>query len=147
MPQSQLHSFFLLFWFGMSHYISIALVLSFSVFTTCAFIFFISGAYLLLFKINDVNKAFKHPYLNEQPFNQHPLALRMTILLDYFLHMVFPHSKRWLAGQANVILAHVDCKKIAWNLKWPLAGLWAGCFIGILAILVLWILILSGAAK
>jgi hypothetical protein len=131
----------------MNHYISIALVFSFSLFTTCAFVFFISGAYLLLFKINDVNKAFKHPYLTEQPFGKYPLGIRMAILLDYFLHMMFPKSRIWLAGHANLLLAHVDTKRIPWNLKWPIAGLWAGCFIGMIAMMVLWAIILSGAAK
>lgn len=131
----------------MSHYISIALVLSFSVFTTCAFIFFISGAYLLLFKINDVNNAFKHPYLSEQPFGKYPMSIRMAILLDYFLRIMFPKSNIWLAGHANTVLAHVDCKKIPWNLKWPITGLWAGCFIGMIAMLSLWAILLSGAAK
>ena len=71
----------------------------------------------------------------------------MTILLDYFLRLMFPNSRIWLAGHANTLLAHVDPKTIPWNLRWPIVGLWSGCFIGMIAMLLLWTLILSGAAK
>ena len=47
----------------MQQYFSHALVLTFTFFVTCSFVFFISGAYLWFFKINEVNARFKHPYL------------------------------------------------------------------------------------
>lgn len=131
----------------MSQYISLALVIAFSTFTTCAFVFFISFAYLLFFKIDQTNKAFKHPYLREQAFAKYPFSIRMKITLDYFLRLMFPDRKVGLAGQANQLLRHVDIKDIDWNIKWPIVGMWAGSAVGMVAMLVLWALVLSGAAK
>jgi hypothetical protein len=131
----------------MAHYISIALVFSFSLFTTCAFVFFISGAYLFLFKIKQANKIFKHPYLADTDFSQYQSAVKMEIVLDYFLRLMFPKSKIWIAGNANTLLAHIDPKKVPWNIRWPIVGLWSGCLIGMVAMLVLWTIILSGMAK
>ncbi len=131
----------------MAHYISIALVFSFSLFTTCAFVFFISGAYLFLFKIKQANQIFKHPYLMDTDFGQYQFAVKMEIVLDYFLRLMFPKSKIWIAGNANQLLAHVDPKKVPWNIRWPIVGLWSGCLIGMVAMLVLWTIILSGMAK
>lgn len=132
---------------NMSQYISLALVISFSMFTTCAFVFFISGAYLLIFKIDQTNRMFKHPYLREKPFKQYPFSIRMKIILDYFLRLMFPNRNVGLAGQANQLLRHVDIDDIPWNIRWPIVGLWSGSALGMIAMLVLWALVLSGAAK
>ena len=55
----------------MSAYLSVALQFAFTTFVTCAMVFFISGAYLMLFKIRYANELFKHPYLKERAFNQY----------------------------------------------------------------------------
>jgi len=131
----------------MAQYISFILVFSFSLFTTCVFLFVISGVYLFLLKIKQANKLFKHPYLRDTDYSRYPLAIKMEIVLDYFLRLMFPKSDKWIAGNANKLLAHVDPKTIPWNIRWPIVGLWSGCLIGMIAMLTLWIIILSGLAK
>lgn len=131
----------------MSHYFSVALVFSFSLFIACSSIFFISGIYLLMFKIDKANRLFKHPYLAQRAYKQYPIGIRMTIILDYFLRLVFPKSDKWLAGNANALLKHVDPDSIPTDVKWPILGLWGGCAVGMIAMLTLWILLMTGAVR
>jgi hypothetical protein len=131
----------------MSAYLSVALQFAFTTFITCAMVFFISGAYLMLFKIRYANELFKHPYLKERAFNQYSLSIQMTIVLDYFLRLAFPKSKTWIAANANELLKHVDPQDIPTNIKWPIVGLWGGCLIGMVAMLTLWTLLIIGTAK
>ena len=131
----------------MAHYLSLALVYSFSLFIACSFVFFISGAYLLLFKIKKANQLFRHPYLVHRSFRQYPLNIRLTIVLDYFLRLTFPKSTVWLAGNSNELLKHVDPANIPMDVKWPIIGLWAGCAVGMVAMLSLWILLMAGAGR
>ena len=131
----------------MAHYLSLALVYSFSLFIACSFVFFISGAYLLMFKIGKANQLFRHPYLDQRSFNQYPLNIRMMIVLDYFVRLAFPKSTVWLAGNSNALLKHVDPAKIPMDVKWPIIGLWAGCAVGMVAMLSLWILLMAGAGR
>lgn len=131
----------------MAHPLSLALVFSFSLFIACSFVFFISGAYLLLFKIDKANQLFKHPYLVQRSFRQHPLNLRLTIVLDYFLRLAFPNSNSWMAGNANQLLKHVDPDNIPTDVKWPIIGLWGGCAVGMVAMLTLWILLMVSGGR
>lgn len=131
----------------MSEYLSVALHFAFTTFVTCAMVFFISGAYLMLFKIRYANELFKHPYLKERAFNQYSLSIQMTIVLDYFLRLAFPKSKTWIAANANELLKHVDPQDIPTNIKWPIVGLWGGCLIGMVAMLTVWTLLIIGTAK
>ena len=131
----------------MAHYLSLALVYSFSLFIASTFVFFVSGAYLLMFKINKANQLFRHPYLVQRSFRQYPLNIRLTIVLDYFLRLTFPKSTVWLAGNSNELLKHVDPANIPMDVKWPIIGLWAGCAVGMVAMLSLWILLMAGAGR
>ncbi|NQW85449.1 MAG: hypothetical protein HQ450_16020 [Alcaligenaceae bacterium] len=131
----------------MSEYLSVALHFAFTTFVTCAMVFFISGAYLMLFKIRYANELFKHPYLKERAFNQYSLSIQMTIVLDYFLRLAFPKSKKWIAANANELLKHVDPQDIPTNIKWPIVGLWGGCLIGMVAMLTVWTLLIIGTTK
>jgi hypothetical protein len=131
----------------MSAYLSVALQFSFTLFIICTFTFFISGAYLLLFKIRYANDLFKHPYLRERSFNQYSWSIKMTIVLDYFLRISFPKSKSWIAGNANELLKHIDPQDIPTNVKWPIVGLWAGCLIGMIAMLTVWAVLIIGISK
>ena len=131
----------------MAHYFSLALVFCFSLFIACSFVFFIAGAYLLLFKINKANQLFRHPYLDRRSFKQYPLNIRLTIVLDYFMRIAFPSSTVWIAGNANELLKHVDPDKIPTDVKWPIIGLWGGCAVGMVAMLSLWILLMAGGAR
>ncbi|MEI8402814.1 MAG: hypothetical protein WCG12_18580 [Alcaligenaceae bacterium] len=131
----------------MSEYLSVALQFSFTLFIICTFTFFISGAYLLLFKIRYANDLFKHPYLLKRSFNQYSWSIKMTIVLDYFLRISFPKSKTWIAGNANELLKHIDPQDIPTNVKWPIVGLWAGCFIGMIAMLTVWAVLIIGISK
>eukprot|EP01037_Dinobryon_pediforme_P000588 gene588-590_t len=76
------------------------------------------------------NHLFKHPYLEGRAYSQYPLNLRMEILLDYFIRLVFPKSTVWLAANSNRLLAHVNPKAIPMDVKWPIVGLWGSCLIG-----------------
>jgi len=126
---------------------AVALHFSFTTFITCAMVFFISGTYLMLFKIRYANELFKHPYLTQRTFGQYSLSIKMTIVLDYFLRIAFPKSDTWIAGNANELLKHVDPQDIPTNVKWPIVGLWASCFIGMVAMLTLWALLIIGISK
>jgi len=45
------------------------------------------------------------------------------------------------------LLKHVDPQDIPTNVKWPIVGLWGGCFIGMIAMLTLWALLIIGISK
>ena len=122
----------------MSEHLAVVLTFSFSLFITCSFVFVISGAYLLLFKINEANTLFKHPYLREKKFNQFTISIRLTIILDYFLRILFSRTNLWFAKNANQLLSHVDPKEIPMSVRWPIVGLWGGCIIGLLSMVTLW---------
>ena len=66
-----------------------------------------------------------------------------TDVLDYFLRLAFPKSNAWLAGHANKLLRHVDPDDIPTDVKWPIIGLWGGCAVGMVAMLTLWILLMT----
>jgi len=129
----------------MQQYFSLALALTFTFFITCSFVFFVSGAYLFLYKINEVNARFKHPYLRERRFSQLPLGIRLTITLDYFIRIVFTKSNSSFANNANLLLKHVDPTQLPMSVRWPIVGLWGSCAIGIVAMLGLWALLIIGS--
>src|SRR5690606_41719277 len=67
-------------------------------------------------------------------------ALPISITLDYFFRLTFPRSKWWVIGQANRLLAEVGPTSVSMRLRWPIVGFWGGVFIGIIAMLVLWLI-------
>jgi hypothetical protein len=125
----------------------VVLSFAFSLFVACSFVFFVSGLYLLFFKIQKANRLFKHPYLAERSFQSYPWSIRMGIVLDYFLRLTFPKSKVWLAGHSNRLLAHVHPQDIPTDVRWPIMGLWGSCLIGMVAMLTMWFFLLQGGAK
>jgi hypothetical protein len=129
----------------MQQYFSHALVLTFTFFVTCSFVFFISGAYLWFYKINEVNARFKHPYLKERRFADLPISIRLTITLDYFLRILFHKSNASFASNANRLLSHVDPVNLPMSVRWPIVGLWGSCAVGIVAMLGLWALLIIGS--
>ena len=131
----------------MAHYLSLALVFSFSLFVACSFVFLVSGTYLLMFKIDKANRLLKHPYLAQRTFKQYKIGIRMTIVLDYFLRLTFPHSTVWLAGSANQLLKHVDPDSIPTDVQWPIMGLWGSCLFGMIAMVTLWALLIRGGVN
>ena len=129
----------------MQQYFSHALVLTFTFFITCSFVFFISGAYLLFYKIDEVNARFKHPYLRERRFADLPISIRLTITLDYFLRILFHKSTSSFAYNANRLLAHVDPVNLPMSVRWPIVGLWGSCAVGLISMLGLWALLIIGS--
>lgn len=129
----------------MQQYLSHALVLSFTFFMTCTFVFFVSGAYLFFYKIDEVNARFKHPYLRERKFEDLPMSIRLTMTLDYFLRILFHKSKASFAYNSNRLLAHVDPSNLPLSVRWPIVGLWGSCAVGIIAMLSLWALLIIGS--
>lgn len=119
-----------------------ALPFSFTLLVACALTSLVSGLVLLLFRLRKTNEVLRHPYLKQHPWERYPLSIRATILLDYFLRLCFPKSKFWIAGQANLLLAHIQPAEVSTRIKWPLIGFWGGCFVGLIAMLLLWGLIL-----
>ena len=127
--------------------IALTLRISFNLFVTCALVCLISTAYLFIFRLRQTNEALQHPYLKRAPFDRMPMSWRMGILLDYFLRLAFPKSRIWLAGHANDLLAHVDPKKVPVRTKWPLFGMWGGCLLGLPAMIVMWVLVITAGAS
>lgn len=118
-----------------------ALTAAFNVFIACFFVSAISLVTIYMFKLNAINDAMRHPFLELRPFKKFPRAVQAGILLDYFLRLSFPRMRFGLFGHANRALAHVDPAKVPFGVKWPLMGLWAGCWIGLIAMITVWILL------
>jgi len=129
----------------MQQYFSHALVLTFTFFVTCSFVFFISGAYLWFFKIDEVNARFKHPYLKERRFEDLPISIRLTITLDYCLRILFYKSTASFTSNANRLLSHVDPVNLPMSVRWPIVGMWGSCAVGVVAMLGLWALLIIGS--
>ena len=110
----------------------------FSVFVACFLASLISGLAIILFKLRKTNELFQHPYLKQQAFERYPLSIRLSMLMDYFFRISFPRSRFWLIGDANRLLEHVDPKSIPSGIKWPLIGLWGGCYVGLASMVILW---------
>jgi hypothetical protein len=119
-----------------------ALPFSFTLLVACALASAVSLVVLVLFRLRQTNQTLRHPYLDRQPWERYPLSIKATILLDYFLRLAFPKSKFWLARDANQLLVHIRPADVPTGIKWPIIGLWAGCFIGLFAMLVMWTIVL-----
>lgn len=115
---------------------------AFTVLVTCFLTSTVCGLALILFKLRKTNEVLQHPYLKHKAFNRYPIAIRSTILMDYFFRLSFPKSKFWVVGQANQLLPHVEPAEIPNDIKWPLLGFWGGCFTGLAAMLTIWIVLL-----
>lgn len=85
-----------------------------------------------------INAFFKHPFLEHRAFHQYPLSIQLSITLDYFLRILFPRGQRSLIGHANRMLKHIDPRDVPLLVKWPIVGLWGGCFLGLLAMMIVW---------
>jgi hypothetical protein len=120
----------------------IALTAAFNIFIACFFVSAVSLATIWFFKLDRINDTLRHPLLQHRPFREFPRAIQAGILLDYFLRLLFPHARKGLFGQANRNLAHVEPSKVPMDIKWPLMGLWAGCWIGLFAMVTVWGLLL-----
>jgi len=111
---------------------------AFSLLVACFFASVIS-AIALFFTHRRINAVMKHPYLEKQAFHQYPFSLQAAILLDYFWRISFPRSSFFLTGHANKLLKNIDPRELPISIKWPIVGFWGGCFVGILAMIVVWI--------
>lgn len=114
---------------------------SFTILVACVLACLVSAFFLYL-NIRPINGAMKHPYLKQYRWEQLPATVKLTITLDYFFRLSFPRSKWWVLGQANRMLASTDPTDVPMRLRWPVVGFWGGCFVGIFAMLVLWLMIL-----
>jgi hypothetical protein len=121
---------------------AVALTTAFNIFIACFFVAAISLITIWFFKLDRINDTLRHPLLQHRPFRQYPRAIQAGILLDYFLRLLFPHARKGLFGQANRNLAHVDPRHVPMDVKWPIMGLWAGCWVGLLAMVTVWALLL-----
>lgn len=111
---------------------------TFGIFLLCFAVCTVCG--LLLFFINRdrVNEVLQHPYLQYKPFRQLPFTIRATILLDYFLHIVFPKRRFWVIGQANYLLQHVDPRQMPAGIRRLILAFWGSCWLGLIDMTILW---------
>ncbi len=116
----------------------------FSLFALCFITCTICGLVLFFWKSQRVNSVLKHPLLEHRPFRQYSFSIQAAIFLDYFLRLAFPRAKRWVAGYANYQLKHVDPKQVPLDVKWPIIGFWGSCWIGLIAMIALWAMLLLG---
>ncbi len=114
---------------------------SFTILVACIMTCLVSALFLYL-NIRRINLAMRHPYLKKYHWEQLPFTAKLTVTLDYFLRLTFPRGKVWVLGEANRILADTDPTDVPMRLRWPIVGFWGGCFLGIVALLVLWLMIL-----
>ncbi|HLT99681.1 MAG TPA: hypothetical protein VKZ70_08070 [Burkholderiaceae bacterium] len=114
---------------------------SFTILVACIMCFLVSALFVYL-NIRRINLAMRHPYLDKYRWEQLPATVKLTITLDYFLRLSFPRSKWWILGQANRLLAHVEPTEVSMRLRWPIVGFWGGVFLGIIAMLVVWTVLL-----
>ncbi len=121
----------------MNDAVAYAMTTAFSLLVAC-FITAAVSALALWFKRRRINAAFKHPFLQHNTFERYPLAIRASIMQDYFFRIAFPKSRLWIIGSANKLLADVEPRDVPLGLKWPIVGLWGGCWVGIIAMIVLW---------
>ncbi len=121
--------------------INYTLPFSFTILVACALTCLVSMLMIFLFRIRRINEAMQHPYLKKLPWERHTFGMRATILLDYFLRIMFPRRKKGMAGQANLLLAHIDPTDVPNSLKWPIIGMWGGCLLGLIVMPLLWIMI------
>nr|MBF0685265.1 hypothetical protein [Pseudomonas sp.] len=123
----------------MSPVISYGLAASFAILVACFFVTVVCGIALFFVKWRTVNNAFKHPLLEVKPFKRHPFSLQSAITLDYFFRLMFPKSVGpGIVGNANRLLKHVKPRELPFGARWPVAGFWGGCFLGIIAMMSLW---------
>src|SRR5690554_2666435 len=123
-------------------FIQYALPLAFTIMVACVLTCLVSGLVLFLFRRRATNEALRHPYLDHQAWDRYPLPIRLAIMMDYFFRLSFPNTQFWVIGNANRLLSHVNPAEISSRIKWPLIGLWGGCFVGIIAMMLLWVFIL-----
>jgi hypothetical protein len=121
--------------------ITYLLPLSFTVLVACVLTCLVSALFLYM-NMRRINLALRHPYLQKYRWEALPATVKLTITLDYFLRLAFPRSKWWVIGQANRLLADIEPTEVSMRLRWPIVGFWGGCFLGIAAMLVLWLMIL-----
>jgi len=114
---------------------------SFTILVACVLACLVSALFLYL-NIRRINLAMRHPYLKQYRWEQLPTTLKLSVTLDYFFRLTFPRSKWWAIGHSNQLLADLDPTDVPVRLRWPVVGFWGGCFIGIIAMLVLWSMIL-----
>lgn len=118
---------------------------AFAVLGACMLTVIVSGIVLFFISWRRINEAFEHPMLKQRAFQHQPLSVQSAITLDYFFRMVFTRSKGdGIIGNANRLLAHVDPKSLPLGVRWPVAGFWGGCFLGIIAMMTVWAFVLLG---
>lgn len=114
----------------------------FTILLACLLITILSFLYIFLSGIHRINDTLRHPYLDSLPWARLSFSNKTGVLLDYFLRLFFPNSNFALAKNANTLLAHVNPQQTPLSIKLPILGLWGGCALGMVTMIVLWILIL-----
>ncbi|MCK9510248.1 MAG: hypothetical protein M0R28_03335 [Pigmentiphaga sp.] len=90
----------------------------------------------------EINDYYKHPLLERYPFKSLPFPAQSGIYLDIFLHMQLPWVRSGIIGNANLLLKHVDPKKVPFSLRWPIAGFWGGMLLGLISQIVFFVLLI-----
>lgn len=115
---------------------------SFVILVACFFTSLVCGVVAFFVSWRRINAAYKHPLLKVKSFKQFPFSLQAAIYLDYFFRLVLPNVQKGMVGNANKLLSHVDARSLDFGVRWPIAGLWGGCLLGIVAMVCVWAFLL-----
>ncbi|MBO9353425.1 hypothetical protein GG851_05420 [Bordetella petrii] len=118
------------------------LAYAFSLVTLCFLVCCICGVLVFFVRADPINKTLRHPLLKHGPFQRFPLVVKTTILQDYFFRLAFPGFNFGLFGRANALLSHVDPKRVPYSVKIPVVGFWASCWVGLVAMVAVWVILL-----
>ncbi|HYG42406.1 MAG TPA: hypothetical protein VEA17_05745 [Bordetella sp.] len=118
------------------------LAYAFSLVTLCFLVCSICGILLFFVRTDHINNALQHPLLKHGPFRRFPLVVKTTILQDYFFRLAFPGFNFGLFAHANKQLSHVDPKRVPLSVKLPIVGFWASCWVGLVAMIAVWVILL-----
>lgn len=114
---------------------------SFAIMMAAFVMVLVSGTVAFFLQWRRINEAYKHPLLQVRDFKQFPFSLQAAIYLDYFFRLAFPSVRKGMVGHANEMLKHVNPRKLDFQVRWPIAGLYGGCLIGLVAMICFWILL------
>lgn len=118
------------------------LAYAFSLVTLCFIVCALCGILLFFVQTDKINAVFQHPLLKHGSFRQFPLVVKTTIFQDYFFRLAFPGFNFGIFGHANRQLKHVEPRNVPFSLKAPIVGFWASCWVGLVAMIAVWVILL-----
>ena len=118
------------------------LAYAFSLVTLCFIVCSLCGILLFFVQTDKINAALKHPLLKHGSFRQFPLVVKTSIFQDYFFRLAFPGFNFGVFAHANRQLSHVEPKRVPFSIKAPIVGFWVTCWVGLVAMIAVWVILL-----